>query len=212
MEIHGSREQQVGGQEPLSRLDALRFVRRFVEQQAVRQLRLIESWIAAEERREAEQRRGAERRPAPPEWLVQYGLNHSNIDAVHTVDCRAGAQSGRCRPATRQQALDALLQAPPCIHCRPDTSLGILDEADSFGSLPLSKVACDGNREMVGQAAPASGLGAAGERAARAPGGPRSCTAGTGEPEAPAKAPQSALSAFERGVAALAQYKARTGT
>lgn len=32
------------------------------------------------------------------------------------------------------------------------------------------------------------------------------------EPEAPAKAPTATLSAFERGVAALAQYKARTGS
>ncbi|MFJ6088109.1 Helicase associated domain protein [Streptomyces sp. NPDC092369] len=32
------------------------------------------------------------------------------------------------------------------------------------------------------------------------------------EPEAPAKSPRSALSAFERGIAALAQYKARTGS
>ncbi|MFG3016185.1 DUF6233 domain-containing protein [Streptomyces cinerochromogenes] len=40
----------------------------------------------------------------------------------------ATAKSGRCRPATRQQALDALRQqVPPCIHCRPDTALGILD-------------------------------------------------------------------------------------
>ncbi|WP_331742885.1 helicase associated domain-containing protein, partial [Streptomyces sp. NBC_01136] len=31
------------------------------------------------------------------------------------------------------------------------------------------------------------------------------------EPEAPAKAPTAAVSAFERGVTALAQYKARTG-
>ncbi|MGW0771900.1 DUF6233 domain-containing protein [Streptomyces sp. NPDC002676] len=32
------------------------------------------------------------------------------------------------RPATRQQALDALRQqVPPCIPCRPDTALGILD-------------------------------------------------------------------------------------
>ncbi|MFJ4467483.1 DUF6233 domain-containing protein [Streptomyces sp. NPDC089424] len=45
-------------------------------------------------------------------------------------DCWAAAQSGRCRPATRQQALDALRQqTPPCIHCRPDTALGILDQA-----------------------------------------------------------------------------------
>ncbi|MFD7439704.1 DUF6233 domain-containing protein [Streptomyces sp. NPDC059861] len=118
----------MSGQEPLSRLDALRFIRRVVEQQAVRQLRLIDGWIADEERRETERRQGEERRPTPPDWLVQYGLNHGNVDAVHTGDCWTAAQSGRCRPATRQQAVDALRrQVPPCIHCRPDTALGIFD-------------------------------------------------------------------------------------
>ncbi|MFI9549811.1 hypothetical protein ACIHAR_38910 [Streptomyces sp. NPDC052016] len=48
----------MGGEQPLSRLDALRFARRVVEQQAVRQLGLIDRWIAEEERREAERRRG----------------------------------------------------------------------------------------------------------------------------------------------------------
>ncbi|MFD7439637.1 DUF6233 domain-containing protein [Streptomyces sp. NPDC059861] len=92
------------------------------------QLRLLDRWIADEERREAERRRGEERRPAPPDWLVQYCLNHTNLDAVHTGDWWAAAQSGPCRPATRQQALDALRQeVPACIHCRPDTALGILD-------------------------------------------------------------------------------------
>ncbi|MEV5546448.1 hypothetical protein AB0L35_09920 [Streptomyces sp. NPDC052309] len=55
----------MGGEQPLSRLDALRFTRRVVEQQAVRQLGLIDRGIAEEERREAERRQGERMRPAP---------------------------------------------------------------------------------------------------------------------------------------------------
>ncbi|MEV6938681.1 DUF6233 domain-containing protein [Streptomyces sp. NPDC051132] len=117
-----------GGEQPLSRLDALRFARRVVEEQAERQLALIDRWIANEEQRQAERRRGEEKRQEPAQWLIQYGLNRSNVDAVHTGDCWAAARSGRCRPATRQQVLDALLQqVPACVHCRPDTALGILE-------------------------------------------------------------------------------------
>ncbi|WP_206187934.1 DUF6233 domain-containing protein [Streptomyces neyagawaensis] len=37
-------------------------------------------------------------------------------------------QRPRAAGATRQQAIDALRQqVPPCIRCRPDTALGILD-------------------------------------------------------------------------------------
>ncbi|KUM96198.1 hypothetical protein AQI95_42755, partial [Streptomyces yokosukanensis] len=105
----------------------LRFARRVVEQQTARQLALIDRWIADEERLERERRQGEERRPPAPQWLIQYGLNRRNVDAVHTGDCWAAAKSGRCRPATRQQALDALRrQVPACPHCRPDTALGIL--------------------------------------------------------------------------------------
>ncbi|WP_030989967.1 DUF6233 domain-containing protein [Streptomyces sp. NRRL WC-3744] len=115
----------MGGDQPLSRLDALRFARRVVEQQAVRQLGLIDRWIAEEERREAERRQGAKMRPAPPDWLIQYGLNQANVDAVHVGGCWAAKKSGRCRPATREQALKALRdQVSPCVHCRPDTVLG----------------------------------------------------------------------------------------
>ncbi|MFE9906518.1 DUF6233 domain-containing protein [Streptomyces achromogenes] len=116
-----------GGEQPLSRLDALCFTRRVVEQQAARQPALTDRWIAAEEQRQAERRRGEERRPQPAQWLIQYGLNRNNIDAVHTGDCWAAARSGRCRPATRQQARDALRHVPACVHCRPDTALGILE-------------------------------------------------------------------------------------
>ncbi|AGS73920.1 DUF6233 domain-containing protein [Streptomyces collinus] len=113
---------------PGSRLDTLRFARRVVEQQSAQQLALIDRWIAEEEQRERERRQGEERRPPQPEWLIQHGLNRSNIDAVHTGDCWAAAKSGRCRPATHEQALAALRrQIPPCVHCRPDTALGIPD-------------------------------------------------------------------------------------
>ncbi|MGW2771697.1 DUF6233 domain-containing protein [Streptomyces olivaceoviridis] len=68
----------MGGETPLSRLDALRLARRVVEQQAVRRLGLIDRWIAEEERREAERRRGEEMRPTSSDWLIQYGLNRAS--------------------------------------------------------------------------------------------------------------------------------------
>ncbi|WP_157857991.1 hypothetical protein [Streptomyces durhamensis] len=52
---------QVHDDSPLTRLDMMRFARRVVEQQTVRQLALIDRWIADEEPREYEQRRGQER-------------------------------------------------------------------------------------------------------------------------------------------------------
>ncbi|MFF5968190.1 DUF6233 domain-containing protein [Streptomyces collinus] len=114
--------------DPPSRLDLLQFARRVVVQQATAALRQIDGWIADEERREAERRRGEEMRPPPPEWLVQYGLNRANVDAVHRGDCWAAAKSGRCRPVTREQALDALRHAvSACTFCRPDTELGVLE-------------------------------------------------------------------------------------
>ncbi|MFJ9830825.1 DUF6233 domain-containing protein [Streptomyces sp. NPDC101169] len=60
--------------------------------------------------------------------MIQYGLNRRNLDAVHVGGCWAARKSGRCRPATREQAVDALRQqVPACPHCRPDTALGLLD-------------------------------------------------------------------------------------
>lgn len=66
--------------------------------------------------------------PPPPKCLTQHGLNRANVDTVHTDECWAAAKSGRCRPVTRQQALEELRQqVPACVHCRPGTVLGILD-------------------------------------------------------------------------------------
>jgi hypothetical protein len=111
-----------------SRLDLLRFARRVVVQQATAALQQIDGWIVAEERREAERQCSEEMRPPPPEWLVQYGLNRRNVDSVHRGDCWAAAKSGRCRPVTREQALEALRHdVSACTFCRPDTELGVLE-------------------------------------------------------------------------------------
>jgi hypothetical protein len=75
-----------------------------------------------------ERRRGEEMRPPAPELLLQAGLNKSNTDAVHTGECWAAAKSGQCRPVSREQALEALRhEVPACLHCRPDTALGLLE-------------------------------------------------------------------------------------
>ncbi|MFJ6085115.1 DUF6233 domain-containing protein [Streptomyces sp. NPDC092369] len=106
---------------PVTRLDMLRFARRVVEQQAVRQLALIDRWIADEERL-AERRRAEDRRPPPPEWVVQRG-------GVHVGSCWAVAKGAwRSVPATREQALDALRNGvPACEACRPDRELRFLE-------------------------------------------------------------------------------------
>ncbi|GGX36489.1 DUF6233 domain-containing protein [Streptomyces lomondensis] len=76
-------------------------------------------WIADEERRV-----GEARRPTAPEWLIERGLDRSNIVAVYTGECWDPGK--RVRPATRVQALEALRhQVPACSKCRPDTVLGI---------------------------------------------------------------------------------------
>jgi len=124
---HGRRRIERVSDQP-SRLELLRFARRVVVQQATAAVRQLDGWIADEERREAERRRGVEMRPSPPEWLLQYGLNRRNVDAVHAGDCWAAAKSGRCRPASREQVVEALRHGVvACVHCRPDTALGLLD-------------------------------------------------------------------------------------
>ncbi|MET7722934.1 DUF6233 domain-containing protein [Streptomyces mirabilis] len=111
-----------------SRLDLLLFARRVVEQQALTSLAQLERWIAEERRRDAARQHAEEREQQRPEWLVQYGLNRRNVESVHMGDCWVAAKSGRCRPVTREQAVDALRhQVPACTHCRPDTALGFPD-------------------------------------------------------------------------------------
>ncbi|UUA11582.1 MULTISPECIES: DUF6233 domain-containing protein [Streptomyces] len=104
-----------------SRLALLRFLERVQE----RDLSRTRRWIADEERREAERQVGEARRPPAPEWLIERGLDRTNIVAVHTGECWDPGK--RVRPATREQAIDALRhQVPACSKCRPDTALGIV--------------------------------------------------------------------------------------
>ncbi|ANP52180.1 hypothetical protein J2Z21_009835 [Streptomyces griseochromogenes] len=85
----------------MTRLDMLRFARRVVEQQATRQLALIDRWIADEEQREAQRRAAGARKDRAAAWLIQYGLNRTNADAMHVGDCWAARKTGRCRVAGR---------------------------------------------------------------------------------------------------------------
>ncbi|MFE7928345.1 DUF6233 domain-containing protein [Streptomyces sp. NPDC057456] len=112
--------------DPPSRLELLHFARRVVVQQAMASLAQLDGWIADEERREAERRRGEEARPSRPEWLIERGLNRDNVVAVHQGDCWDAGK--RHVTVTRAQAVEALRQqVPACTQCRPDTALGLLE-------------------------------------------------------------------------------------
>ena len=106
-----------------SRLDLLRFLERVQEQDLARTRR----WIADEERRESERRTGAENRPAPPDWLLDYGLNKDAMPTgVHVGGCHMVGQRAKGTDGdTARRALAA--GVPGCGHCRPDTALGVLD-------------------------------------------------------------------------------------
>ncbi|MDX2531608.1 DUF6233 domain-containing protein [Streptomyces scabiei] len=107
-----------------SRLDLLLFARKVLVQQAEAGLAQIDRWIAAERRQAQERRRAEERRPPPPDWLIEYTPDQRTVVALHQGDCWA-AGGRRCRPAQRDQALDALRhQVSPCSACRPEVSLG----------------------------------------------------------------------------------------
>ncbi|MFD6552777.1 DUF6233 domain-containing protein [Streptomyces sp. NPDC058398] len=107
----------------LSRLDQLPFLKRVQEQDLERTRR----WIAAEEQRLQEQRRGEQARPPAPDWLLERGLDgHTPPVYVHRGDCHMAGK--RSRGITEEQARHALGdQVPACTHCRPDTELGLLD-------------------------------------------------------------------------------------
>ncbi|NUR03422.1 MAG: hypothetical protein HOY79_44970, partial [Streptomyces sp.] len=82
---------------------------------------------ADEERREDERQRGEENRPAPPDWLLDYGLNKDAMPtAVHVGGCHmAGQRAKGVDSDTARRALAA--GVPACDHCRPDSELGFLD-------------------------------------------------------------------------------------
>jgi len=100
-------------------------------------LRTLETWlvvslervreqIAAAEQRKAERQQGEERRPPPPDWVLELGIGvGAPPTEVHAGGCYAIGR--RRRPITREQALAALGEGVrACVHCRPDTALGVL--------------------------------------------------------------------------------------
>jgi hypothetical protein len=106
-----------------SRLDMLRFLERV----QVSDLERTRQWIAAEERRQAERQHGIEARPAPPDWLLEHGLNRDAPPVcVHVGGCHMAGK--RSRGIDRAAALRALAEGvDACSHCRPDSELGYLD-------------------------------------------------------------------------------------
>jgi hypothetical protein len=112
----------------LTRLDMLRFTRRVVEEQAVRQLALIDRWIADEERREAEHRRGLQARPPAPEWLMERGIGQgAPVTRIHRGDCHmaTGVRMKRITEEEAKRALYAHIELA-CPHCNPDTALRVI--------------------------------------------------------------------------------------
>jgi hypothetical protein len=105
------------------RLDLLRFLERVQEQDLERTRR----WIADEERRERERQQGEQARPAPPDWVLELGLNRDSAAVyVHEGSCwNAGKRS---KGVDRSTALRALAEGvAACPHCRPDAELGYLE-------------------------------------------------------------------------------------
>ncbi|MFE9855631.1 DUF6233 domain-containing protein [Streptomyces sp. NPDC005780] len=86
----------------------------------------IDEAIAAAEQREKEERQGEERRPAPPDWVLELGIGvGAPPTEVHVGGCYAAGK--RRRAISREQALAALAEGVrACAHCRPDTDLGVL--------------------------------------------------------------------------------------
>ncbi|MFE7365933.1 DUF6233 domain-containing protein [[Kitasatospora] papulosa] len=105
-----------------SHLIMLQFARRI----ALQQVDQIDQWIAAEERREAERQQGERARPPKPDWVVEYGIGQGSPPTeVHAGHCYSIGK--RNRAITREQALGLLADGlRACMHCRPDTELGLL--------------------------------------------------------------------------------------
>ncbi|MET7534611.1 DUF6233 domain-containing protein [Streptomyces goshikiensis] len=64
---------------------------------------------------------------APPAWLVEHGIGVGRLPVrVHAGDC--WDTRSRCTPADADQIRALLAQGiPACLHCRPDTTLGVLE-------------------------------------------------------------------------------------
>ncbi|WP_354387470.1 DUF6233 domain-containing protein [Streptomyces atratus] len=95
--------------------------------------------VAAVEQREEERQQGEERRP-PPDWIIELsiGVGARPIE-VQVGGCYAAGK--RHRAITRERALAALADGiRACIHCRPDTELGVLCEQLAHSGSPSVSV------------------------------------------------------------------------
>lgn len=105
-----------------SRLEQLRFLERV----QLADLERTQRWIAAEETRETERRRGEQARPPAPDWMIEQGLNGGLPVYVHRGDCHMKGK--RSRGVDEAQARRALAEGvAACTHCRPDAELGFVD-------------------------------------------------------------------------------------
>ncbi|MFF4552671.1 DUF6233 domain-containing protein [Streptomyces sp. NPDC001422] len=108
--------------DPTDRLAQLHFLARVQEADLDRTRR----WIAAEEQRQLEQRRGEQARPPAPDWMIEQGLNGGMPVYVHRGDCHMKGK--RSRGVNEDQARRALAEGvAACTHCRSDTDLGVLE-------------------------------------------------------------------------------------
>lgn len=99
---------------------------RFLERVQLKDLERTRRWIADEERREAECRRGLQARPPAPEWLIERGLSGRAAVYVHVGDCWDAGK--RSKGISREGALRALADGvKPCPQCGPDAVLGFLE-------------------------------------------------------------------------------------
>ncbi|MEU3777987.1 DUF6233 domain-containing protein [Streptomyces sp. NPDC032472] len=90
------------------------------------ELARTEQALAAAEEREAATAR-QQPAPEPPAWLVERGIGVGRLPVrLHTGECWATGK--RCIPAAADQIRRLLAEGvPACIHCRPDTALGVLE-------------------------------------------------------------------------------------
>ncbi|WP_194279790.1 DUF6233 domain-containing protein [Streptomyces sp. SYP-A7193] len=100
---------------------------RFLERVQLRDLERTRHWIADEERREQERRRGIRDRPVSPDWLLEQGLNHNSPPVqVHCGDC--WNKGKRTRGVSLDEARRAITEGvKACDVCRPDSALGFVD-------------------------------------------------------------------------------------
>ncbi|MFE1056985.1 DUF6233 domain-containing protein [Streptomyces rochei] len=123
---------------------------RFLERVQLRDLERTRRWITDEERREAERRRGIEKKPATPDWLLERGLNgHSPPVYVHAGDCwNAGKRSTGAYAASHPARFFARWTFPAGVERHSDrrgTHVALVDEEMTNALVPATRqpaIAC----------------------------------------------------------------------